>query len=75
MEEICTHLAALTQAVKSLQEGYVLLDERVQNLSSPINVALAFTAATVQSASASSVVMLPPEPRFPVPERFARGPN
>lgn len=45
VEEICQHLAALTQAMKSLQEGYVKLEERVQNLTVPTNAASASSAA------------------------------
>ncbi|XP_073488849.1 protein LDOC1-like [Aquarana catesbeiana] len=68
MDEVCRHLAGLTQAVKSLQEGYSRLEEQVQALSCPSNPQ---GASSVGLSSAPSVVMLPPEPRVPTPERFA----
>ncbi|XP_073465049.1 protein LDOC1-like [Aquarana catesbeiana] len=70
MDELCLHLAGLTQAVKGLREGYSQLEERVQALSPP--------ATTLGSPHASSsipappvLVMLPSETRVPTPERFS----
>ena len=72
MDDICQHLAALTQAVKSLQEGYTQLEGRVQSLTSSTDPAV--SAASMASSghpSGPTVVMLPPEPRVPTPERFS----
>ena len=64
MEDLCRHLDGLTTAVRNLQEGYTRLEERVQTL--------ATTAPAASGTSATpSVVMLPPEPRVPTPERFS----
>lgn len=71
IKEICTHLAALTQAVKTLQDSYARLEGQVLNLTGPGNVASASAAALTQTVSSPSVVMLPPEPRVPIPERFS----
>lgn len=73
MQELCLHLAGLTQAVKSLQEGYTRLEERVQVLSSPTGIQGTPQVSTSSTGTASSptVVMLPPEPRVPTPEKFA----
>ena len=68
MEEICKHLASLTQAVKNLQDGYMRLEGRVQNLSG--DATPESSARSSSSAAAPTVVMLPPEPRVPMPERF-----
>lgn len=69
MDELCLHLAGLTQAVKSLQEGYTRLEERVQALSPP--AAPQGSSQTSASTSAPpAIVMLPPEPRVPTLERF-----
>lgn len=68
MEELCRHLNGLTQAVKDLQAGYTRLEERVQVLSTPASS----QGATFSGYSAAtSVVMLPPEPRVPTLEKFA----
>ncbi|XP_073479881.1 olfactory receptor 1468-like [Aquarana catesbeiana] len=67
-DELCRHLAGLTQAVKSLQEGYSRLEEQVQALSSPSNTQ---DATFGRFPIAPSVVMLPPEPRVPTPLKFA----
>lgn len=66
MDELCHHLTALTQAVKNLQEGYNRLEERVQTLSTSASA----SSAPGVSSVAPAVVMLPPEPRVPTPERF-----
>lgn len=64
MNELCRHLPGLTQAIKDLQEGYTQLEGRVQALSS--------SASTSSGASTTpSVIMLPPEPKVPTPERFS----
>lgn len=68
MDELCRHLAGLTQAVKSLQEGYSRLEEQVQALSSSSNPQ---GASSPGFQSSPSIVMLPPEPRVPTPEKFA----
>ena len=66
MQELCRHLEGLTQAVRTLQEGYTRLENRVQALSTPA------TSSAASGASASpSVIMLPPEPKVPMPERFS----
>lgn len=69
--EVCQHFAALTQAVKSLQDGYTQLEQRVQSLAIP-----ASTTATTEASSmagtattAPSVVMLPSSTR-----KILRGP-
>ena len=73
MDEICQHLTALNQAVKSLQEGYVQLEERVQSLATSLGptTALSPAAAPTLTTTAPTVMMLPPEPRVPTPERFS----
>lgn len=72
MEELCMHLAGLTQAVKSLQEGYTRLEERVQVLSGPTETQGSSLPSTSASSTTSpTVVMLPPEPRVPTPEKFS----
>lgn len=73
MDELCLHMAGLTQAVKSLQEGYTHLEERVQALSSPAATQGSphHTAATASAPAPPAVVMLPPEPYVPTPERFS----
>ena len=69
MEEVCKHLASLTQAVKNLQDGYLRLEGQVQDLSASGDATSASAARS--SSSGPSVVMLPPEPRVPMPERFS----
>ena len=69
MDDLCQHLAALTQAVKSLQEGYTQLEQRVQTLATPASTAAPSASGTAPAAP--SVVMLLPEPRVPAPERFS----
>lgn len=69
MDEICQHLSALTQAVKSLQDGYVQLEEWVQSLATSTSPP-AFPA-TAQAAPLPTMMMLPPEPRVPMSERFS----
>ena len=73
MEEVCKHLASLTQAVKNLQDGYLRLEGQVQNLTASGDATSASAArpSTSSSSSGPSVVMLPPEPRVPMPERFS----
>lgn len=71
MKEICTHLAALTQAVQALQDNYNRLEGQVQNLAGSNPPASSSAAAPTQTASGPAVVMLPPEPRVPIPERFS----
>lgn len=75
MDEICQHLAALSQAVKSLQEGYMQLEERVHSFTTPANPPVSAASPTPAGSTASvpgpTVVMLPPEPRVPAPERFS----
>lgn len=39
MDGLCQHLTALTQAVQSLQEGHLKLEERVQTLAVPASTA------------------------------------
>lgn len=70
MDDLCLHLAGLTQAVKTLQESYNCLEERVQALSPPA-APQGISQASASSSSSPTVVMLPPEPRVPTPERFS----
>lgn len=70
MEELCAHLAGLTEAVKNLQQGYTRLEERVLTLSNPIGAQGASSAPAPSVGPSSTVVMLPPEPKVPTPERF-----
>ena len=65
MTELCRHLDGLTQAVRALQEGYTRLENRVQELSTPS------TSSSSGASASPSVIMLPPEPKVPMPERFA----
>lgn len=50
LDEICQPLAALIQAVKNLQEGYVHLEERVQSLATPATIP-AFASTSAASAT------------------------
>lgn len=65
MEEICQHLAALTQAVKTLKEGYVQLEEREQSLATPASTTSTSTSTSAarSATTAPIVMMLPPEGR------------
>ena len=65
MTELCRHLDGLTQAVRALQEGYTRLENRVQALSAPS------TSSASGTSTSPSVIMLPPEPKVPMPERFS----
>lgn len=67
MDELCRHLAGLTQAVKSLQEGYTRLEGQVQALSAAPPPQ---GASSARLSPAPSVVMFPLEPRVPTPEKF-----
>ena len=73
MEELCQHLAGLTEAVKNLQHGYTQLEERVLVLSNPTGAQGSSHASTSSAGTGSTptVVMLPPEPRVPTPEKFS----
>lgn len=71
LKEICTHLAALTQAVQSLQDNYNRLEGQVQSLAGPNPLASSSAATPAQTAPGPSVVMLPPEPKVPTPDRFS----
>lgn len=71
MEELCVHLAGLTEAVKNLQQGYTRLEERVLALSNPTGVQGAPSASASSAGPSPTMVMLPPEPRVPTPERFS----
>lgn len=72
MDELCQHLASLAQAVKDLQQGYTQLEGRLQTLTgaaTPQGPPLA-SASSQGSSPAPAMVMLPPEPRVPTPDRF-----
>ena len=75
LEEICQHLAALSQTVKSLQDGYTQLEERLRSTTlqgdPPVLSASSPAAALSAPASGPTVVMLPPEPRVPAPEKYS----
>lgn len=57
--------------MQTLQDSYNRLEGQVLNLSGPSGVAPTSAAAPVQAAAPPSVVMLPPEPRVPTPEKFS----
>ena len=75
-ETLCQQVSALTEAVQKLQEGYIQVDGRLQQLtgspgpsSSP---AIPPTGASSPQAAANPVAALThPEPRVPTPERFS----
>ena len=70
MDELCQHLAELTRAVKDLQSGYTQLQGQVQALSSAAPGPASASAAHQGASATPAVVMLPPEPRVPTPEKF-----
>lgn len=77
LDEICQHIAALTQAVKNLQEGYTQLESHIQVMPASEPSTATTSAASAPSpvqASASApliVMMFPPKSRVSVPERFS----
>lgn len=64
MNELCLHLAGLTQAVKSLQEGYTRLEDWIQELSTSASYGVSLPVAR-------TIETLPTELKVPVPDRFA----
>lgn len=70
MDGLCQHISDLTQAVQNLQEGYTRLEGRVLSLSS--SAAQGPVQPSTYSPGTPSVMMLPPKPRVPTPERFSR---
>lgn len=69
MDALCQQIANLTQAVQGLQDGYQRLEQQLESLS-PSTSAHRTAPASSVSASTPTVVVPPPEPRVPAPERF-----
>ena len=75
-ETLCQQVSALTEAVQKLQEGYVQVDGRLQQLTgspgvAPPPAASAVGTSSSQSIPSSAVGLIHPEPRVPPPERFS----
>ena len=75
-ETLCQQVSALTEAVQKLQDGYVQVDGRLQQLAAHPSPSVSATApvsgaAAPQAAASPPVVMTHPEPRVPTPERFS----
>ena len=75
-ETLCQQVSALTDAVQKLQEGYLQMDGRLQQLAIPPGPSAAPAAPSSghsisQPSTGPAVMITNPEPRVPTPERFA----